>query len=104
MTASARDGIAELDRAERIFNALAHETRRQILYVIHLRGGSMKAGDIANRFGCAWPTTTRHLRQLEEAGLVTVQKQGRERLYLLNKEVLAHVVGGWLNNFNGEAA
>jgi len=64
----------------------------------------MKAGDIANRFGCAWPTTTRHLRQLEEAGLLTVQKQGRERQYLLNKEALTQVVGGWLENFNGEVA
>jgi DNA-binding MarR family transcriptional regulator len=43
--------------------------RRQILLTIHFRGAA-NAGEIAARFAHKWPTTTRHLRVLEEAGLV----------------------------------
>ena len=56
----------------------------------------MTAGDIAARFACSWPTTTGHLRVLQDSGLVTVEKRGRERLYKLDSARLHSVVGGWL--------
>jgi DNA-binding transcriptional ArsR family regulator len=56
----------------------------------------MTAGEIAARFDCSWPTTSRHLRQLELAGLVDVESRGRERVYTLDRELLRRVVGGWL--------
>ena len=59
----------------------------------------MTAGEIAARFACSWPTTTRHLRQLELAGLVEVESRGRERVYSLSRERLQGVVGGWLARF-----
>lgn len=89
----------ELADLEAVFAALAHASRRHILIVLHVRGGSMTAGEIADRFGCSWPTTTRHLRQLEEAGLVTVQADGRQRHYQLNRDRLHSVAGGWLDHF-----
>lgn len=98
--AEKRDGIAELEEIERIFSALAHPSRRQILLVLHVRGDRVSAGEIAKRFACSWPTTTRHLRVLQEAGLVSVEKQGRERFYQLEKERLRDVVGGWLDHFS----
>lgn len=94
-----RDALAELDELERVFAALAHASRRQILLVLKARGGRVKAGDIARRFACSWPTTTRHLRVLEEAGLVRVERDGRERWYVLEAKRLARVAGGWLRNF-----
>lgn len=94
-----RDGLAELDEIEAVFAALAHESRRQILGVLHARGGRVRAGDIASRFACSWPTTTRHLRVLEQAGLVRVERAGRERFYALETERLRRVVGGWLAHF-----
>jgi DNA-binding transcriptional ArsR family regulator len=94
-----RDALAELDDFEAVFAALAHPSRRQILLVLHARGERVRAGDIARRFACSWPTTTRHLRVLEEAGLVHVQKQGRERVYALDRSRLQDVVGGWLDYF-----
>jgi DNA-binding transcriptional ArsR family regulator len=63
----------------------------------------MTAGDIADRFHCSWPTTTRHLRVLESAGLVTVEKRGRERIYKLQTERLLAVAGGWLEWFGRRA-
>ena len=84
---------------ERVFSALAHEQRRHILLTLKFRGGEMTAGDIADRFHCSWPTTTRHLHVLEEAGLVTVEKRGRERYYKLETERLLTVTGEWLEWF-----
>jgi DNA-binding transcriptional ArsR family regulator len=94
-----RDGLAELDALEQVFAALAHPSRRQILLVLHARGDRVRAGEIAGRFACSWPTTTRHLRVLEDAGLVRVERDGRERLYCLENERLRAVVGDWLAHF-----
>lgn len=71
-----------------------------MLVVLNARGGQMTAGEIADRFHCSWPTTSRHLRVLEEAGLVTVEKRGRERVYHLSRDRLVEVAGGWLSWFN----
>ncbi|HVH17321.1 MAG TPA: metalloregulator ArsR/SmtB family transcription factor [Myxococcota bacterium] len=95
----ARDGLAELEAQDAVFAALAHASRRHILVVLHARGGRVRAGDIASRFACAWPTTTRHLRVLRQAGLVTVEKRGRERIYKLATERLLEVAGEWLDWF-----
>jgi DNA-binding transcriptional ArsR family regulator len=54
----------------------------------------------AARFDCSWPTTSRHLRQLEDAGLVTVETRGRERVYSVNGARLRDVVGVWLSRFD----
>jgi DNA-binding transcriptional ArsR family regulator len=91
---------SEIQRTETIFNALAHAQRRQILLVLRFRGGAMMAGEIADRFSCSWPTTTRHLRILEQAGLVRVKKQGRERVYHLDRKNLRTTVGKWLYWFD----
>lgn len=66
----------------------------------------MTAGDIASRFACSWPTTTGHLQVLEKAGLVAVEKRGRERLYRLDSKRLLGVAGGWVDWFKsaGKAA
>ena len=88
----------ELADLEAVFAALAHASRRHILVVLKARGG-MTAGEIADRFACSWPTTTRHLRQLEDAGLVTVHADGRQRRYELNRERLQSIAGGWIDHF-----
>ena len=72
------------------------------MLTLKFRGGEMTAGDIADRFACSWPTTTRHLRVLEDAGLVTVEKRGRERFYKLNVPRLMTVTGDWLAWFSRE--
>jgi DNA-binding transcriptional ArsR family regulator len=66
-----------------VLDALSHPARRQIVIVLYARGGVMTAGEIADRFKHAWPTTTRHLRVLESAGLVTSTRRGRQRDYRL---------------------
>jgi DNA-binding transcriptional ArsR family regulator len=92
-------GLAELDDLEVVFQALAHHARRTILLVLLARGGEMTSGAIAARFEHSWPTTTRHLRVLQEAGLVSVGLRGRERTYRLDSERLLAVAGGWIARF-----
>jgi len=89
-----------LDDLETVFSALAHEQRRHILLTLKFRG-EMTAGDIAKRFACSWPTTTGHLQVLEKAGLLIVEKRGRERLYRLDTARLLAVTGDWLAWFAG---
>ena len=92
-------GEQELEDFELVFKALAHQSRRNILTVLQSRGGTMTAGDIVGRFAFSWPTMTRHLQQLEQAGLITVDKISREQHYTLNKERLKSVVENWLKWF-----
>jgi DNA-binding transcriptional ArsR family regulator len=65
---------------------------------IHFRG-TATAGEIAGRFAHKWPTTTRHLRVLEEAGLVQQEKRGRTRVYTVDRTRLA-LVSEWLGWFD----
>jgi len=89
----------ELADVADVFSALAHASRRHILLVLRFCGGAMTAGEIATRFACSWPTTSRHLRVLEAAGLVRVEKRGRERVYQLEAKRLRDVASGWLQSF-----
>jgi DNA-binding transcriptional ArsR family regulator len=92
----------ELTDLEAVFAALAHPSRRHILLVMHFRGGEMTAGEIADRFACSWPTTSRHLRILEAAELVRVERRGRERFYHLHPRRLG-VATKWLRAFSPKA-
>lgn len=93
------DPASVVKDTEQIFSALSHASRRHILLTLSFRGGQMSAGEIADRFSCSWPTTTRHLNILRESGLISVDKQGRERVYTLNREKLTDTVGEWLDWF-----
>ncbi len=60
---------------------------------------SPKPKELAERFDWARPTVTRHLKVLEDAGLVHVERRGRERRYTLDTGRLVGVAGGWLRRF-----
>lgn len=89
-------GLRDLDDIEAVFGALAHPTRRHILQVLHARHGTMTAGELSGRFAHSWPTTTRHLGVLVDAGLVTVTPAGRQRHYQLERQRLGDVLALWL--------
>ena len=88
-----------MEELDRVFGALGHQTRRAILLVLHVNGGETTSGAIASRFSCSWQTTSRHLRVLEEAGLVHAVLKGRERVYLLDRAALRTRTSGWLDRF-----
>lgn len=79
-----------------MYNALAHEARRQIVLVLAHFGPELPSGYLAQRFTHSWPTTTRHLHVLEAAGVVSVRREGRNSWYRLERDHVERVVGGWL--------
>jgi DNA-binding transcriptional ArsR family regulator len=69
------------------FAALAHPTRRKI--VERLSGGTATVGEVTRGFGVSKPTISRHLKMLEEAGVVTRVIDGRTHRLALRPETLA---------------
>lgn len=78
---------------DRVFEALASAPRRQIL--AYLDGGELTAGDIAERFEFSKPALSKHLRLLEEAGLVAREKRGQFVYFSLVRERLVTTVHAW---------
>jgi DNA-binding transcriptional ArsR family regulator len=97
-----RNAGQKIDAYEAIFTALAHAARRRVLLTIYFNGGSMTAGEIAAIFDHAWQTTTRHLRVLETAGLLSHEKQGRMRIYRIQRKRL-ELVRDWLAHFSKDS-
>ncbi len=73
-----------------VFKALADPTRREILRL--LRDGPQTSGQIAERFATSWPTVSRHLGQLRDAGLILAERDGQQIVYELNTTVFADLV------------
>jgi DNA-binding transcriptional ArsR family regulator len=87
-----------LAEIEAVFFALSHEARRHIVLLLGHTGGELPSGYLAQRFAHSWPTTTRHLRVLEDAGIVHVRRRGRSSFYTLDRERVQRVLGSWLAN------
>jgi DNA-binding transcriptional ArsR family regulator len=75
------------------FTALAHPIRRDI--VARLSGGATTVGEASRDLGVSKPTISRHLRLLEEAGVVTRVIDGRTHRLALRPETLAETAG-WI--------
>jgi len=76
--------------SSRAFRALADETRREILRL--LREGPLTSGEIADRFDSSWPTISRHLAVLRDAGLVVTERRGQEIRYELDTSVFQDLI------------
>jgi DNA-binding transcriptional ArsR family regulator len=77
------------------FKALAHPLRRDI--VKRLSGGTATVGEVTRDFGVSKPTISRHLRLLEEAGVVTRVIDGRTHRLALKPETLAET-SDWIES------
>jgi DNA-binding transcriptional ArsR family regulator len=93
-TTAGTEPKSRMDAYEAVFTALAHPARRRILLTLNFEGGSMTAGEIADMFEHAWPTTTRHIQVLESAGLLRHDRQGRNRVYHIDRKRLELVQDG----------
>ena len=75
------------------FTALAHPIRREI--VQRLSGGAVTVGVVSRGLGVSKPTITRHVKLLEDAGVVTRVVDGRTHRLGLRPETLADAAG-WI--------
>lgn len=83
----ARSPLSE-EELDRLFRALADRTRRDIVTRL-MAGEPASVSVLAERYEMSWAAVQKHVAVLEEAGLVTKQVQGRERLVRGNPEQLA---------------
>ena len=67
--------------------ALADETRQKIMALCCCE--QLSVGDIVEALDVAQPTVSHHLKILRSAGLVTVERRGKQVLYTLNQKRLA---------------
>ena len=78
--------MANLDS---VFHGLADPTRRAV--ITRLAGGPMSVSELAAPHQMALPSFLKHLRVLEDAGLVTSRKVGRVRTCTLEIDTMASV-------------
>ena len=81
---------ATLEAAGDLLRALAAPVR--IAIVLELLAGSRCVHDLVDAIGVAQPLVSQHLRILKAAGVVHGERQGREVVYSLVDDHLAHIV------------
>jgi DNA-binding transcriptional ArsR family regulator len=83
--------------ADRVMDALGHQTRRDILAL--LKAAAMPVGEIADRLPISRPAVSKHLRILEEAGLVEYTSSGTRNIFRLSasgfKAARTYVASFW---------
>ena len=72
------------------WKAVADDSRRQMLVL--LREGEKTPTEIAEHFDFTLPALSTHLRILNEAGLVSERKEGRNRLYSVNRDAMTEMM------------
>jgi uncharacterized protein YndB with AHSA1/START domain/biotin operon repressor len=83
---------------ETVFRALADPTRRALLDALFERDGQTLAA-LAARHDMTRIAVAKHLRLLEEAGLVVSRRRGREKLHYLNSVPIRLVHDRWVSKY-----
>ncbi len=90
--------IRKLDKQDRVFRALGHGTRREILDL--LRAAPRTTGEVCAAFPrldrC---TVMQHLGVLERADLVVVRTEGRQRWNVLNVLPIKEIHDRWIGAY-----
>jgi DNA-binding transcriptional ArsR family regulator len=81
-------------RLDHTFSALADPTRRAIL--VRLAQGEATVGELAEPFDISLPAVSRHLKVLEQASLISNERQGKHRRCRLKPEALT-AAADWLD-------
>ena len=90
------------DENDRIFKALSASTRRAILDL--LKDDPQTTGALCARFPALDRCTVmQHMKVLEEAGLVIVRREGRERWNHLNPLPIKHIHDRWIGPYAAHA-
>ena len=81
-----------------VFRALADPTRRSLLDELFREDGQTLSG-LEERFSMTRFGVMKHLKQLEEAGLVVTKRRGREKLHFLNPVPIRLVHDRWVSKY-----
>ncbi len=82
-----------------VFTALAHARRRRILDIVRENGGC-SVNDVAAHFDISRIAVMKHLRVLEEAGLLISEKEGRTRHLYFNAVPIQMIYDRWTTEYS----
>src|ERR1700743_758042 len=83
---------------DEVFRALADPTRRELLDELFREDGQT-LGTLEERFPMTRFGVMKHLKVLEEAGLVVTRRRGREKLHFLNPVPIRLVHDRWVSKY-----
>jgi DNA-binding transcriptional ArsR family regulator len=83
---------------EAVFKALADPTRRGLLDELFARDGQTLT-ELEERLPMTRFGVMKHLKVLQEAGLVTAQRRGREKLHYLNPVPIRLIYDRWVSKY-----
>jgi DNA-binding transcriptional ArsR family regulator len=81
-----------------VFRALADASRRVLLDRLHRRNGQT-LNDLCAGLDMTRQAVTKHLSILENANLIAVRRQGREKLHLINPVPINDIAERWISKF-----
>jgi len=84
-------------KIDAVFDALGSTPRRKIL--AYLSEASLTAGEIAERFDMSKPALSKHLKVLENAGMVKSEKKGQFVHYSLADQNMLATLHSFLTTF-----
>lgn len=87
------------DRVNQIFKAIADPTRREIFHVLVVAGAALSINQVSEHFDMSRQGVTKHIKFLQEAGMVKVESKGRERFCYADAEPLKEIQG-WLEMYD----
>jgi DNA-binding transcriptional ArsR family regulator len=100
MSTSARAARLQEDRLSRAFAALADPTRRDM--VARLTGADATVGELGSAYDVSLQAVSKHVKVLEEAGLVSRSREAQRRPVHLEAEVL-DLMTGWIERYRRRA-
>ena len=87
-----------MDDVDEVFKALADPTRRRLLDELFERDGQTLTA-LASRHEMTRIAVAKHLRLLEDAGLVVSKRRGREKLHFLNPVPIRLIHDRWVSKY-----
>ena len=84
------------DHLNKIFKSMADPTRREIFHLLLLASTALSITQISDRFEISRQGVTKHIRMLQEAGLINMTEKGRERFCTANAQPLK-AIQDWIN-------
>ena len=81
-----------------VFKALADPVRRRLLDRLYAAGGQT-LGELCKGIDMARQSVSQHLELLEEANLISVEWQGREKLHYVNPVPIHEIYERWIRKY-----
>ncbi len=81
-----------------VFKALSDPSRRELLDRLHEQNGQTLTA-LSQGLDMTRQAVTQHLRILEDANLVSVQKRGREKLHFFNPVPIHEIYQRWIRKY-----